>query len=82
MLHFEWVAGNPGFNRQAPVAQMPGCPGGTPQLVLLAEAPGATLDAHRLHAASVLFCKCGLPPLFTCCARRRFLPCSSNVIEV
>ena len=26
------------------------------------EVSGATLDAHWLHAASVLFCKCGLPP--------------------
>ena len=47
---------------ELPIAQRPGCPGGTPQLVYLAEVPGATLDAHRLHAASVLFCKCGLPP--------------------
>ena len=32
----------------------------------LSEVPGATLDDHRLHAASVLFRKCGLsPPLFT-----------------
>ena len=28
----------------------------------VAEVPGATLDAHWLHAASVLFFKCGLPP--------------------
>ena len=28
----------------------------------MAEVPGATLDAHWLHAASGVFCKCGLPP--------------------
>ena len=28
----------------------------------VAEVPGATLDAHWLHAASGVFCKCGLPP--------------------
>jgi hypothetical protein len=26
------------------------------------QVPGATLDSHWLHAASVLFFKCGLPP--------------------
>ena len=62
MLVINQVAGKLGFNRQAPVAQMPGCPGGTPQLDHLTEVPGATLDAHRLHAASVLLCKCSLPP--------------------
>ena len=29
----------------------------------VAEVPGATLDAHWLHAASGVFCKCGLAPL-------------------
>ena len=62
MLVINQGAGKLGFNRQAPVAQMPGCPGGTPQLAIWLEVPGATLDAHWLHAASVLFCKCGLPP--------------------
>ena len=28
----------------------------------MVEVPGATLDSHWLHAASVLFFKCGLPP--------------------
>ena len=84
MLVINRVAGNPGYNRQAPIAQMPGGPGGTPQPVHLAEVPGATLDAHRAPAS------CGQravfqmwpPPLFTCCARRRIHPCSSNVTEV
>ena len=62
MLALNQAAAKLGFNRHAPVAQMPGCPGGTPQLAIWSKVPGATLDAHRLHAASVLFCKCGLPP--------------------
>ena len=32
MLVLNQVAGKLGFNRHAPVAQMPGCLGGTPQL--------------------------------------------------
>ena len=28
----------------------------------MVKVPGATLDSHWLHAASVLFFKCGLPP--------------------
>ena len=28
----------------------------------MVEVPGATLDSDWLHAASVLFIKCGLPP--------------------
>ena len=55
MLVINQVARKLGFNRQAPIAQMPGCPGGTPQLAKWLEVPGATLDAHWLHAASVLF---------------------------
>ena len=57
------AAGKLGYNRPAPVAQMPGCPGDTPKLATYGrEVPGATLDAHWLHAASGVFCKCGLPP--------------------
>ena len=78
MLVTNQVAGKLGFNRQAPVAQMPGCPGGTPQL---ANGRGARCDPRCPLAP------CGQrrvlqmwpPPLFTCCARRRILPCSSNV---
>ena len=62
MLESNQVAGKLGFNRPAPIAQMPGCPGGTPQLATCSKVPGATLDSHWLHAASVLFFKCGLPP--------------------
>ena len=32
MLVSNQVAGKLGLNRQPPIAQMPGCPGGTPQL--------------------------------------------------
>ena len=32
MLVINQVARKLGYNRQAPIAQMPGCPGGTPQL--------------------------------------------------
>ena len=63
MLKRNQAAEKPGYNRPAPIAQMPGCPGGTPKLAIwLVEVPGATLDSHWLHAASVLFFKCGLPP--------------------
>ena len=32
MLESNQVAEKLGFNRQPPIAQMPGCPGGTPKL--------------------------------------------------
>ena len=35
MLALNQAAGKLGFNRHAPVAQMPGCPGGTPQLATM-----------------------------------------------
>ena len=41
MLVSNQVAGKLGFNRQPPIAQMPGCPGGTPQL---ANGRGARCD--------------------------------------
>ena len=62
MLVSNQVAGKLGFNRPAPVARRPGCPGGGTKARHHVKVPGATLDSHWLHAASVLFFKCGLPP--------------------
>jgi hypothetical protein len=65
MLVINQVAGNPSYNRQSQEVHCPevsGCPGGDTKARHMVKVPGATLDAHRLHAVSVLFCKCGLPP--------------------
>ena len=35
LSHFEWIAGNLRFKKQAPIARMPGGPGGVPHLATM-----------------------------------------------
>ena len=61
MLVINQVAGNHRFKSSQLLCAEVKRPWGDTTARGVFEVPAATLDTHWLHAASVLFCKCGLP---------------------
>jgi hypothetical protein len=61
MLVSNQVAGKAGLQQATCHRANARMPRGDTTARQVAEVPGATLDAHWLHVASGVFCKCGLP---------------------
>ena len=62
MLHYRVGSGKAGLQQASSRCANARMPRGDTTARHMVEVPGATLDAHWLHAASGVFCKCGLPP--------------------
>ena len=75
-------SGKPWLQQAEPGSPEARIPRGDTTARRMVEVPGATLDAHWIHAASGVFCKCGLPPYSRVVPVDASSPCSSNVTEV